>query len=96
MVPVAKLEPWNAIAGRGSMPGCAKSPGLSGAIGSPMASLTVIEPSALVVRTNKLLLLVSTNSNGTCAVIWVGETNNSGNRSPSIYTSTPPRSTGRF
>ena len=48
-----------------------------------MASVTESEPSACIMRTYTLLLLASTTSYGTWAMIWVGETDRIGERMPS-------------
>ena len=82
-VPVAALEPCTAMAVRGSLPGAAKMPGFCITILTATGVETLTLPSACCVRTQALMLVVSRNSKGICVVIWVGETNISGARTPS-------------
>src|SRR5581483_8347819 len=83
-VPVAALELWTAMAGRGSIsPGWAKIPGFWITIVTATGVETLTVPFWRTVRTQALILVVSRNSNGTWAVMRVGETNISGARTPS-------------
>ena len=54
--------------------------------------VTTTLPSFWTDRTKALTLVVSLTSQGTWAVIWVGETENSGAKMPLKYTSVPARS----
>ena len=53
--------------------------------------VTTTPPSLWTDRTKAFTLVVSLTSQGTCAVIRVGETENSGARMPLKYTSVPAR-----
>src|SRR5258708_5323935 len=93
-VPDAFAEPCTATAGRGSGPGWAKIPGFCGTIVTATGVVTETVPSFRRVRTYALTLVRSRNSNGSCAVIEVGETNLRGARTPSKYTSVLARVVG--
>src|ERR1035437_5620540 len=71
-------------------------PGFCGTMVTATGVVTTTLPWLWTDRTNAFTLVVSLTSQGTCAVIWVGETENSGARMPLKYTSVPARWLGNL
>ena len=88
-IPIALLDPWNAIASRVSALRV-KMPGFAGTIVAATGVVAHDRPPPCSDRTYALMLVVSFTSHGICALIWVGETKNSGAGMPLKYTLVPP------